>query len=71
MRKVILVSALALALMVAACAKKQNVEAPVATTEEVTEDVVTYDAATGDVIETESVEVTETAPEAAPEALAE
>jgi len=58
MRKVILVSALALALMLAACAKKQNSEAPVATTEEVTEEV-SYDAATDEVVETESVESTE------------
>jgi len=66
MRKVILVSALALALMMVACGKKQNAETPVAITEEVTEEVTTYDAGTEDVVETESVESTD-----APEATAE
>jgi len=62
MKKVILVSALALALLVA-CAKKQQAETPVAITEEVTEEITALDTITDDVVETESVETTETAAE--------
>jgi PBP1b-binding outer membrane lipoprotein LpoB len=64
MKKVILVSALALALFMVACAKKQqNAETPIAATEEVTEEATALDTITEDVVETESVESTETAAE--------